>query len=472
MMRQSRKTIISTHQTKKQRLLYIIFTLILLYFINIILSNGIIIELQNALSALGSIYANSFNDLDSDKVVSLLGTLTQSNATILAIVISLSLVVIEFSASKYSARVVDVFIRDPLLWGFLTIYGLSIFYPVFLTARINDYTNNSSLKVYFITVYALSIIAYLSLFFYIFYVFRMMKPSSIIDALSKKIDIRSLSNSSEEVDKRASRISKEEPKINRIIIHINEKKDPVLPIIDIVRASIERYDYATARDGLGTVSNCLFSVLRQNPLDEKRISEHVFQRIHEIWKLALKTKDSEFIFMLMGQYCSIGELCTYPIEMSHPSRISSLLKQMPKDLIPSCNVLNISNSKEKVTQNNLLYTTFLSEYYLKEAFESIVEVKDKEFRDLSTFFALEINRIGSITFKNRYELTVDKPVEVVESLEGSTSEFSYILKDIGVAAINAGSESTFKVVIDTFNFIGEAAKDIQKIVKIRKLVNT
>ena len=452
-----RKKISYIQLTIKPWLSFIIVSLILSCLIYVLFFN-INIESQNVLlSILGRIYANSFNDLDSDNVVSILGTLAQSNATILAIVISLSFVVIEFSASKYSARVVDVFKKDPVLWGFIIVYGLSIFYPVYLITLNTHYINYSTLKLHFTKAYALSIIAYFSLSYYILYVFKMMKPSSVIDALSKKIGIKSLSGSSEEIDKRASKISKEEPKINRITIKIKEKKDPVLPIIDIIRASIERYDYTTARDGLGTVSNCLLNVLRQNPLEEKRISEHVFQRIHEIWKLALKTKDSEFIYMILAQYCSIGKLCTYPIEMSHSSRINSLGKPRTKALIPLFNVLNIQNSEEEITQTNLLYTTFLSEYYLKEAFKSIVKVNDEEFQNLSTFFALEINKIGSDTFKNRYELEIDKSVKHVESLERSTSEFSYILKDIGIAAINAGSKSAFKVVIDTFNYIGEAA---------------
>jgi hypothetical protein len=284
-----------------------------------------------------------------------------------------------------------------------------------------------------------------------------MKSSSVIDLLSDKIDIKSLSNSSEEVDELESKISKDEPRINRIRINLHDEEDPFLPIFDIIRASIMRYDYATARNGLWAVSKCHYNIIKQNPHEEKRISEHVFRRIYEIWKLALKIKDSEFIYMTLTQYCYIGKLCTYPIEMSHSSRISSLLKQMPKNLIPLFNVLNIPNYKEKITQNNLLYTAFLSEYYLKEVFKSIVEVKDEDFQKLSTFFALEINKIGLNTFKNRYELRINKSVKNVESLECSTSEFSYILKDIGIAAINAGSKTSFEIVIDTFNYIGEAA---------------
>lgn len=214
-------------RSKKQWLSFIVVVFILFPLLYAILFKGITLDSKNVSFILGAISTVFFKGITLDSngnVLSALGTLAQSNATILAIVISLSLVVIEFSASKYSARVVDVFKNDPILWEFLLLYGLSIFYPVLLIVLITDKTNDLLLHLSFSIAYALSIIAYLSLFFYILYVFKMMKPNSVIDALSKKIDVQSLSNSSEELDKRNSRISKDEPKINRITINIEEKK--------------------------------------------------------------------------------------------------------------------------------------------------------------------------------------------------------------------------------------------------------
>lgn len=457
-----KKKIFYILRAPKHRLSFIIVILILFCLIYLLFFN-ITIESQSVLSVLlsvlGIVHVNSFKGItiDSDNVSSALGTLAQSNATILAIVISLSLLVIEFSASKYSARVVDVFKRDPILWGFLILYGFSIFIPVFLIIFTTTEMDDLTLHQCFSAVYKLSIVAYFSLFFYIRHVFKMMKPSSVIGVLSKKIDLQSLYNSSKETGKYNSRISKDEPKINRININTEDEKDPFLPIIDIIRASIVRYDYATARDGLRAVSDCLCDIIKQNPREEKIVSEHVFRRIHEIWTLALKIKDIELIHMILIEYWYIGQECTYPVEKSDSAYINFILKLKTESLISLYLRLNKPHYKEKVTQNNLLYTTFLSECYLKKAFESIVEVKDEEFQDLSTFFARKISDIGSDTFKNRYELEINKPVKDVESLECSISEFSYILKDVGIAAINAGSKSAFKVVIDTFNYIGKAA---------------
>lgn len=400
---------------------------------------------------------------DSNSALYLLSTIAQSSASIIAIVISLSLLVVQYSASTYSARVVDIFKNDLRLWALIFFYGFSIIFSLIVIRLIKDSSNGylylgiNCLEICYTLALLLSIAAYISLIAYIPYVLKMMKSSSVIDLLSDKIDIKSLSNSSSERYEHASQTPKHEPRINRMIINLNDEEDPFLPIIDIIRASIMRYDYATARYGLGAVTYRLLSILIQNPLEEKRISEHVFNRIFEIWKLALRIKDSEFIYMVLVEYCYIGELCTRPVEGSDSVYINFILKLKTKTLILLHRILNKPPVEEKVAHNNLLYTTFLSEYYLKEAFKSIVEVKDEEFQNLSIFLASKVNKIGSKTFENRYELIVDKPVEVLESLESSTSEFSYILKDIGIAAINAGSESAFKVVINTFNYIGEAA---------------
>jgi|GEM_PF-1637310 len=400
---------------------------------------------------------------DSNSALYLLSTIAQSSASIIAIVISLSLLVVQYSATTYSARVVDIFKNDIRLWALIFFYGFSIIFSLIVIRLIKDSSNGYSylgincLEICYTLALLLSFAAYLSLIAYIPYVLKMMKSSSVIDLLSDKIDIKSLSNSSDEVDELESKISKDEPRINRIIINLHDEEDPFLPIFDIIRASIMRYDYATARNGLWAVSNCLYNIIKQNPHEEKRISEHVFKRIYEIWKLVLKIKDRGFIYMILMQYWYIGNLCTFPLRKPDSTYINFLLKLKTKFLIPIYNTFNEPYYEEKVTQNNLLYTTFLSEYYIKEALKSILEVKDEEFQNLSVFLAIKINEIGSKTFGNCYELKVDKSVEILESLECSTSEFSYILKDIGIASINAGSKSTFEVVINTFNYIGKAA---------------
>ena len=77
---------------------------------------------------------------------------------------------------------------------------------------------------------------------------------------------------------------------------------------------------------------------------------------------------------------------------------------MSKALTLLYSTFTIPHAEEKVIQNDLLYTTFLSEYYLKEAFKSIVEVKEDDFQELSIFLIRGIHKIGLLTFRNRGEL--------------------------------------------------------------------
>lgn len=418
------------------------------------------------------IYVLFFNRIiESQNVLSVLDTLAQSNATILAIVISLSLVVIEFSASRYSARVVDFIKNDSILWEFLLLYFFSIFYPLLLITLITKETNDFLLHIYFSTAYALSIIAYFSLFYYIRYIFKMMKSSSVIDILSEKIDIKSLSKSWNHLDEDFFDYSKKEPRITRIGIFINDETDPLLPIVEIINTSIERCDYATANYGLNVILRRFLFNLKQNPLYEKPMSEHLFYRILDIWQLALNKKNMNFIEMIYVFYYSIGKQCTFFWGNSSPSYINSIIKNISKALTPIYNTINTTKVEDEIKQTNLLYTTFLAEYYQKEAFKSIIKIKEDDFSELQIKSIKYLRLCGIFTFNNHSK---PKTNEQIEALEKSITEFSEILGEVGIAAINADSKNAVDEVISVLDEIGEAAIDqnlIHSIFHIAKILN-
>lgn len=451
MMHQLRKITSYIQRTIKKLFSFIAVNLILSYLIYVLLFKGRIIESQN--------------------VLSVLGTLAQSNATILAIVISLSLVVIEFSASKYSARVVDFIKNDSILWEFLLLYFFSIFYPLFLITVIMEKTNDFLLHLYSSTAYALSIIAYFSLFYYIRYIFKMMKSSSVIDILSEKIDIKSLSECWNNLDGDYLDYSKKEPRITRMNIFISDETDPLLPITEIINASIERNDYATANYGLNMILGRFVYNLKQNPLYEKQISEHLFYRIFDIWQLALNKKNINFIRMIYVFYYSIGKQCTFFWGNSNSSYTSSIIKNVLKALTPVYNTLNITKIEEENKQTNLLYTTFLAEYFQKEAFKSIIKIKEDDFSELSVNSIKYLRLCGVFTFNNHGK---PKTNEQIEALEKSITEFSEIIGEVGIAATNADSKIAVDEVISVLNEFGEASIDnnlIHSIFHIVEILN-
>ena len=155
----------------------------------------------------------SYITTDSNSALYLLSTIAQSSASIVAIVISLSLLVIQYSASTYSARVVDIFKNDLRLQALIFFYGFSIIFSLIVIRLVKTSGNEYSylginyLEICYTVALLLSIAAYISLIAYIPYVLKMMKSSSVINILSEKIDIKSLSNSSGKVDERESKIS-------------------------------------------------------------------------------------------------------------------------------------------------------------------------------------------------------------------------------------------------------------------------
>lgn len=74
--------------------------------------------------------------------------------------------------------------------------------------------------------------------------------------------------------------------------------------------------------------------------------------------------------MILNFYSIIGRHSTHLLLDPNPSYSNILLNQGSKVLIPVYNALGIQK-EEKITQKSILYVTFLSGYYIKEAFESI-----------------------------------------------------------------------------------------------------
>lgn len=78
--------------------------------------------------AFSSVLSDTVLHTDVDSARAFQGALISSEASLLAIVVSLSLVAVQLAASSYSARVIEVFRKTPDLWILMGIYGIAIFY--------------------------------------------------------------------------------------------------------------------------------------------------------------------------------------------------------------------------------------------------------------------------------------------------------------------------------------------------------
>ena len=223
-----------------------------------------------------------FDTTNPDSTRYLLSALIQSEATVLAVVITLSLVAVQQASSSYSSRVIDIFKspkNNPDLYILIFTYITSIIYGTWVLKQVQ--TNNSYDSLNFIIfdsfeghiwfVYSIAIFAFIALVPYMRNTLNLLRPSTIVEMLGKNIteeEIISFATSgkdfsmgrpikkidasthTEEIDF----LSRDLNNYNGIIRYepILTKLDnnPIQHVVDIIYSSLVKYDYLTALGGI------------------------------------------------------------------------------------------------------------------------------------------------------------------------------------------------------------------------------
>lgn len=246
----------------------------------------------------------TFSNADSARYM--ISALIQSEATIFAIVITLSLVVVQQSATSYSPRVTEIFInknKNPDFWILIIIYLGTMLYSAFVLKFIDDnltpnglIENNkviikiienkyfsiiitkspsiieilTNIQTHIWMTYFMSFIAFVSLIQYIRNTLNLINPSNIIRMLSDKITRDNLllwMGPSVIRPKKSWVMNYIQYWKNliesyfRVPFSFDSDRDPILPIIDIVRGSLMKYDYETARTGLKTIEHKIRNII-------------------------------------------------------------------------------------------------------------------------------------------------------------------------------------------------------------------
>ncbi len=208
---------------------------------------------------------------DLNSSISLLTTLIQSEASIIAIVVTLSLVAVQLTASSYSTRVIDIFKRELSFWILIITYTLAITYGIIILKFING---NNILNLNFeiwIAVY-MAIFALFALIPYILDILDIMKPSIVIKKLESGIQDHEVLS----------------------FIRADHKKDPVQPIIDVIHSSLMKHDYGTLSDGLDSIEHYNKFIYKNKGISDNEkglISDHILRHITRVGKLAVNLKD-------------------------------------------------------------------------------------------------------------------------------------------------------------------------------------
>jgi len=235
-------------------------------------------------------YFNLFHtDVNSARYM--LSALVQSQAAIVAIVITLTLIAVQLTASAYSPRVIDIFKKNPDMWILLGCYGVSIYYGLIVLKLVDGAEGKTvsqsaigyigsvsiSFEFYVSLAYWLGAFTLVVLFPYMLNIIRLLKSENIIKRLAIEIT---------------------KDKI------LNSKEDPVQPIVDIINGSIMKYDLETTRVGLKTVTDQVLEIVCS--YDELMISRHFCDHLTRVGRLAISREDEESTLEVIENFKNFG----------------------------------------------------------------------------------------------------------------------------------------------------------------------
>ena len=219
----------------------------------------------------------------------MLSTIVQSEAAIFALIVSLSLVAVQLSASSFSARIIEIFKKTPDVWTLILIYIFLIIYGVAILKLIEPNEKIiSDFEYYILLDYRLSVFALLALIPYIWNILDLLKPSNIIDKLSEKI-------------------TKERILSTDII---GGENDAIQPITDIIISSLMRYDESTVIYGLNAIGSKLELIFTEFDKYNRCNVSVVFRHLSIIGELAVEKRDAHATVHVIVTIGQIGMLAT------------------------------------------------------------------------------------------------------------------------------------------------------------------
>ncbi len=377
-----------------------------------------------------------FLHTDIDSARYMLSALIQSEAAIVALVVTLSLVVMQLAASSYSARLIDVFRRTPDLWILILIYGIAIFYGLGVLKLLNrvypladpPLNNLSNLEAHISLSYYLGIFAFVALILYILHTIELLKPSTIIKMLADRITRDNILNSiGMETEERM------DPKYGLVHVsrgHVYIENDPVQPIIDIIFNSLMKYDHATLRYCVRAITErteYIFKNERLERLERKKVLIHLSSHLANIGAIAASKQDEASAKILIANLQINGEIA-----------VKEKLKYALEPVIFSLSEIGIIAAEKKLS-SALQNVSFSLEDI------GIIATKEKELVYETQEIAIILRDVGIAAAQQK--------------LHSALLNIVLSLRDFGLAASEQELLETTKIVASSLKFVGEVAAE-------------
>ncbi|UUX92490.1 DUF2254 domain-containing protein [Methanoplanus endosymbiosus] len=215
--------------------------------------------------------------LDDDTTRYLLSAFIQSLAAVIAIVVSLTLVAIQFTASEYSSRVIEVFKKNHAMWAIIAGYisGISLF--AFILMSISD-----SEVVYGIKSYAV---------FYSFFLFIALLVTLIPHI---RITLNSM-NAEKVIDNLFDDLTSEK------LISLQPKDDPFHDLFVIINSSAIKGDMVTFSYGLKRIREKFIEIVNssEQELNSNSICSGFYDNVKRTSLILFEKREEKFLFEII-----------------------------------------------------------------------------------------------------------------------------------------------------------------------------
>ena len=379
-----------------------------------------------------------------------LSALVQSQAAILAIVITLTLIAVQIASSHYSPRVIDIFKKDYAIWWFLFCYGISIFFglcilmmmqvirdenlvrPIVLTS----YSLHISFEYWIYAAYWIAIITFAALFFYMKNVLDLLKPSNIIKKLSDNI-------TKEKISKHIKSLEEHKKDRTKPI-----EEDPVQPIVDIIRSSLIKHDFATTSSGINTITNRAIEVM--NP-DEHKISEHFCDHFERIGKLAVNRGDEESVIEVIKNLEAFGESAAKRESVVTTANVAKCIRSVGKtaagkryaDATRQA-ILCIRSVGETATENSTGNLLDGAVYQVARSIGAVgLSAEENELREEVLQAARSLVLVGIFAEGKRFEKAKQQALECLARLATSSKEIVESAIETTISALGEEDRDSF-----------------------------
>lgn len=205
---------------------------------------------------------------------------------VFAIVISLTLMGIQFASQEYTHRVMNTYLQSYMLWSMMASYLFTVLFNLFLVAFLKQPINTVYTD---ISLILQSLCLILLIPHFVIAVFH-LKPDYTINRLFNSIDVEYLLSMKEYLIKGKG--------------DVPHKADRLLPAVEILEKSIERGDRATVRTGLEGLVQCYKRFV--TPENEDWLSRYFMDFILRLGREAVIESDDDSIVQVIDIFGEIG----------------------------------------------------------------------------------------------------------------------------------------------------------------------